>query len=109
MVGLALESYGFWLLFCEFFPTVLQFLRRVPYLGKMLDLPFLKRVSARRHTAHTAHLHTTRNNATCAPRHACLPLTWPPSLSPPCPPQFFNRLAAKGGLPQTVYQADGKR
>ena len=24
IVGLALESYGFWLLFCEFFPVLLQ-------------------------------------------------------------------------------------
>ena len=24
VVGLVLEAYGFWLLFCEFFPTVLQ-------------------------------------------------------------------------------------
>ncbi|GIL63006.1 hypothetical protein Vafri_17163 [Volvox africanus] len=44
VVGLALEAYGFWLLFCEFFPTVLQFLRRVPVLSKVLDLPVLKLV-----------------------------------------------------------------
>lgn len=42
VVGLLLEAYGFWLLFCEFFPTVLQFLRRVPVLSKILDLPILK-------------------------------------------------------------------
>ncbi len=45
VVGLLLEAYGFWLLFCEFFPTVLQFLRRVPVLSKILDLPILKLVS----------------------------------------------------------------
>lgn len=44
VVGLLLEAYGFWLLFCEFFPTVLQFLRRVPVLGKILDMPLLKMV-----------------------------------------------------------------
>lgn len=42
VVGLIIEAYGFWLLFCEFFPTVLQFFRRVPFLGKVLDLPILK-------------------------------------------------------------------
>ncbi|KAG2484854.1 hypothetical protein HYH03_016340 [Edaphochlamys debaryana] len=42
VIGLILEAYGFWLLFCEFFPTVLQFLRRVPVLNKILDLPVLK-------------------------------------------------------------------
>ena len=30
VVGLLFEAYGFWLLFCEFFPTVLQV--RSPYL-----------------------------------------------------------------------------
>ncbi|PNW78632.1 hypothetical protein CHLRE_09g389100v5 [Chlamydomonas reinhardtii] len=42
VIGLILEAYGFWLLFCEFFPTVLQFLRKVPVLSKILDLPLLK-------------------------------------------------------------------
>ncbi|GFR47756.1 hypothetical protein Agub_g9521 [Astrephomene gubernaculifera] len=44
VIGLVLEAYGFWCLFCEFFPTVLQFLRRVPVLSKVLDLPILKLV-----------------------------------------------------------------
>lgn len=42
IIGLLLELYGFWLLFCEFLPTFLQFIRRVPYLGRILDLPILK-------------------------------------------------------------------
>ena len=46
VIGLILEAYGFWLLFCEFFPTVLQFLRKVPVLSKILDLPLLKLVSS---------------------------------------------------------------
>lgn len=45
VVGLLVEGYGFWLLFCEFFPTVLQFFRQVPLLSKLLDLPFIKTVS----------------------------------------------------------------
>lgn len=44
VIGLCVEAYGFWLLFCEFIPTVLQFSRRVPFLSKALDLPFFKAV-----------------------------------------------------------------
>mmetsp|Transcript_34630 Transcript_34630/g.62379 ORF Transcript_34630/g.62379 Transcript_34630/m.62379 type:complete len:155 (+) Transcript_34630:101-565(+) len=44
MIGLIIEAYGFFLLFCEFFPTVLQFLRRVPFLNKTLDLPIFKKI-----------------------------------------------------------------
>lgn len=45
IIGLCVEAYGFWLLFCEFIPTVLQFSRRVPFMSKVLDMPFLKVVS----------------------------------------------------------------
>lgn len=45
VIGLVVEAYGFWLLFCEFLPTVLQFSRRIPFLSKLLDMPFLKVVS----------------------------------------------------------------
>lgn len=44
VIGLCLEAYGFWLLFCEFLPTVLQFSRRVPFMSKVLEVPFLKAV-----------------------------------------------------------------
>jgi hypothetical protein len=46
VVGLCVELYGFWLLFCEFIPTALQFFRRTPVLGKLLDMPLLKMVCA---------------------------------------------------------------
>jgi hypothetical protein len=46
IIGLCVEAYGFWLLFCEFLPTVLQFSRRVPFMSKFLDMPFLKVVSS---------------------------------------------------------------
>lgn len=49
IVGLLIEAYGFWLLFCEFFPTVLQFFRQVPILNRLLNLPFVKTV---RETGH---------------------------------------------------------
>lgn len=44
MVGMAVETYGFWVLFSGFIPTVLGFLRKVPILGRILDLPILKTV-----------------------------------------------------------------
>jgi hypothetical protein len=46
IIGLCVEAYGFWLLFCEFLPTVLQFSRRVPFMSRFLDMPFLKVVSS---------------------------------------------------------------
>lgn len=45
LVGICLEAYGFWALFSGFFPTILGFLRRLPILGRLLDLPILKTVS----------------------------------------------------------------
>lgn len=42
--GFALEVYGFWRLFSAFFPTVLSFLRRMPFLRRILDLPAFKKV-----------------------------------------------------------------
>ncbi|KAG1672133.1 hypothetical protein FOA52_001721 [Chlamydomonas sp. UWO 241] len=57
--GLVLEAYGFWLLFCEFFPTALQFFRQVPILGKFLDLPIIKMIINR--VAPMGGLPTTEN------------------------------------------------
>jgi len=47
VVGMCLESYGFWVLFSAFFPTVLGYLRGIPMLGSVLDAPFLKSVGHR--------------------------------------------------------------
>lgn len=44
LVGICVEAYGFWALFSGFFPTILGFLRRLPVLGSLLDLPVLKTV-----------------------------------------------------------------
>lgn len=44
VVGMCLESYGFWVLFSAFFPTVLGYLRGIPMLGSVLDAPFLKSI-----------------------------------------------------------------
>ncbi len=45
IVGMLVETYGFWLLFAGFVPTALSFLRRLPILGRMLDLPLFKTVN----------------------------------------------------------------
>lgn len=44
IIGTVLETYGFWLLFRGFFPTVLGFLRRLPMMGAFLDAPGIKSV-----------------------------------------------------------------
>ena len=44
LVGFGLEMWGFWLLFSAFFPTALSFLRRMPFLKKVLDMPAFKGV-----------------------------------------------------------------
>mmetsp|Transcript_19531 Transcript_19531/g.32822 ORF Transcript_19531/g.32822 Transcript_19531/m.32822 type:complete len:139 (+) Transcript_19531:321-737(+) len=43
-VGMILESYGFVLLFSDFFPTVVMFLRRLPVIGQIMNLPGVKSV-----------------------------------------------------------------
>ena len=48
VVGMLVETYGFWLLFAGFVPTALSFLRRVPVFGRLLDLPMFKRVGSHR-------------------------------------------------------------
>ena len=45
LVGFAVEAYGFWHLFSAFFPTALSFLRKIPILRQILDLPTFKSVS----------------------------------------------------------------
>lgn len=41
IVGMILELYGFVLLFSGFFPVAVNFLRRVPVLGTLLNLPVI--------------------------------------------------------------------
>lgn len=41
LIGMLIEIYGFVLLFSGFFPAVITFLRRVPLLGTLLNLPFI--------------------------------------------------------------------
>ncbi|XP_050500261.1 vesicle transport protein GOT1B [Diabrotica virgifera virgifera] len=39
LVGMLLELYGFFLLFSDFFPIAINFLRRIPILGTVLNFP----------------------------------------------------------------------
>ncbi|XP_026065310.1 vesicle transport protein GOT1B-like isoform X2 [Carassius auratus] len=41
IIGVILEFYGFFLLFRGFFPAVVGFIRRIPVLGYLLNLPFI--------------------------------------------------------------------
>ncbi|XP_044764765.1 vesicle transport protein GOT1B [Coccinella septempunctata] len=43
-IGMILEIYGFFLLFSGFFPVAINFLRRVPVLGTLLNLPGLSMI-----------------------------------------------------------------
>ena len=43
--GIATELFGFINLFADFFPIVIQFLRRVPVIGTFLALPGVKQVA----------------------------------------------------------------
>ena len=60
IVGMLVETYGFWVLFAGFVPTALSFLRRVPVLGRVLDLPGFKRVGC-------AHAHGPHAQKSWAP------------------------------------------
>uniref|UniRef100_A0AAZ1X7C6 Golgi transport 1Bb n=1 Tax=Oreochromis aureus TaxID=47969 RepID=A0AAZ1X7C6_OREAU len=41
IIGVLLEIYGFFLLFRGFFPVAVGFIRRIPVLGSILNLPFI--------------------------------------------------------------------
>ncbi|KAF2344111.1 Vesicle transport protein Got1/SFT2-like, partial [Trinorchestia longiramus] len=44
LLGMCLELYGFIVLFSGFFPVAVDFLRRMPVIGTLLNLPGLSRV-----------------------------------------------------------------
>ncbi|XP_015607266.1 vesicle transport protein GOT1B isoform X2 [Cephus cinctus] len=44
IVGMIVETYGFVLLFSGFLPVAINFLRRVPVLGTLLNMPGLSRI-----------------------------------------------------------------
>ena len=44
LIGMLIEIYGFILLFGGFLPVVVNFLRRIPFLGTLLSLPGVKQI-----------------------------------------------------------------
>ncbi|XP_048728808.1 vesicle transport protein GOT1B-like [Ostrea edulis] len=42
VIGMCVEMYGFFLLFSGFFPVAVNFLRRVPIIGNILNLPYIR-------------------------------------------------------------------
>jgi len=47
VIGMCVEMYGFFLLFSGFFPVAVNFLRRVPIIGTILDLPYIRNAADR--------------------------------------------------------------
>ncbi len=45
IVGMIVECYGFIVLFSGFFPVAINFLRRIPVIGQILNLPVISSVS----------------------------------------------------------------
>lgn len=45
LIGIVLEAFGFVNLFGDFFPVVISFLRRMPVVGNVLNVPPFKMVS----------------------------------------------------------------
>ncbi|EDV34823.1 uncharacterized protein Dana_GF19031 [Drosophila ananassae] len=47
IIGMIIESYGFFALFSGFFPVAINFLGRVPLLGPLLNIPFMQKIVQR--------------------------------------------------------------
>ncbi|KAI9457884.1 Got1-domain-containing protein [Russula earlei] len=41
-IGVLVEMFGFLNLFGDFFPVILTFLRQLPFIGQLLNLPFIR-------------------------------------------------------------------
>ena len=44
IIGICVEFYGFFVLFSGFFPVVINFVRRIPVVGNILNLPGIRTV-----------------------------------------------------------------
>ena len=45
LIGMLVEFYGFFVLFSGFLPVVISFVRRIPVLGNILNLPGIRYLS----------------------------------------------------------------
>jgi len=43
-IGIAIEVFGFFNLFGDFFPIILSFLRQMPIIGSLLNMPYIAQV-----------------------------------------------------------------
>ncbi|XP_017850270.1 vesicle transport protein GOT1B [Drosophila busckii] len=44
IIGMIIESYGFFALFSGFFPVAINFLGRIPVLGSLFNLPIMQKI-----------------------------------------------------------------
>ncbi|XP_039257168.1 vesicle transport protein GOT1B-like [Styela clava] len=44
LIGMLVETYGFFLLFSGFFPVIINFLRRLPIIGNILAIPVINKL-----------------------------------------------------------------
>ncbi|XP_013108022.1 vesicle transport protein GOT1B isoform X1 [Stomoxys calcitrans] len=44
IIGMIIESYGFFALFSGFFPVAISFLSRIPILGSLFNTPFMEKL-----------------------------------------------------------------
>jgi len=42
LIGMLVEFYGFFVLFSGFLPVIISFIRRVPIVGSLLNLPLIR-------------------------------------------------------------------
>nr|XP_002130219.1 vesicle transport protein GOT1B [Ciona intestinalis] len=43
LIGMLIETYGFFLLFSGFFPVIINFLRRIPVIGRIFDIAIINK------------------------------------------------------------------
>ena len=94
IVGMIVETYGFWCLFAGFIPTALSFLRRIPVFGRVLDVPVFKTVQSRL-TASWYICRAAILQAACVGEDAIEGLQW---LNPNAV-QVLNKIAPAQTLP----------
>uniref|UniRef100_H2ZEC4 Vesicle transport protein GOT1B n=1 Tax=Ciona savignyi TaxID=51511 RepID=H2ZEC4_CIOSA len=52
LIGMLIETYGFFLLFSGFFPVIINFLRRIPVIGRLFDIPIINKFAEKMEGQH---------------------------------------------------------